>query len=977
MLRFPRWRLVAAVATVLMLGGLGPALAQESFGGLDVTVVDTEGAELPGATAELTGGGAPLVQVTNNRGVARFPRLDPGRYALSVTLEGFSTMEHSNVVINLGRTTSVVMTLSPAVEEVITVTSESPLMDESRVVSGTTVSQIELEKIPTARDPWALLNQAPGVLVDRINVAGNESGQQAVFRGPGVSSSENDFLVDGIQITDMAAIGASPTYYDFDQFEEMQITTGGTDVSKAAAGVSVNLVSKRGTNEFRGSGRFIITDTEFFGGALEQADSGVDESDFPADQGVIATNRINRIEDFGIEAGGPIVRDRLFGWLSWGENDIKQFAAGGQADDTILENTAVKLNAQFTASNSALGLWNNGDKVKFGRGASPLRARDTTWNQRGPSALIKFEDTHIFTSEFFLTGAYHKMDLGFQLDALGGGFKSDAPETLWDSDGVWKNNFISGRANRPGEEWKVDGSYFFNAGNTSNELKFGGRFRDFASESPFGWGGRSIVHVAGENFGQDPGPVDFFFLYRSSPAPVEQEYTSFWVQDTLTAGNFTANIGLRYDLQEGSNLADSVDANAAVPEVLPGLDFPGNDAGGFDWTSISPRLGVTYALGETRDTLLQASLARFPEALSTGNIRHVNPLGASYAYFYFIDGNDNNMWDGRDESFGFLSGSGFDPSNPSSLVSPNETDPGLDPNLTDELILGVQHSFLPEFVVGLQGTYREVTDILETRTFVSDGGVKRLQTRDDFVLETIETVTRPDGSTIDVPQYRLRDGLSLAGGSLLTNGDRERSFQGIALTATKRLSNRWMLRGFIQWGEDEWDIPDSYFFFNGPNDGQSSADNDGQLFVEQSAGSGKSDIWLQSSWTWNVNGMYQVAPDRPWGFNVAFNAFGREGYPIPFFVSRTGGDGVSRGFSAVRDIDEFRNDDPFQLDLRLEKEIRATGNVSMTLSLEAFNVSNDGGVLGRQDALDVGTEFFITDAQAPRTYRIGARLNWR
>lgn len=102
-----------------------------------------------------------------------------------------------------------------AVEDVITVTAESPLLDERRISTGAVISQTELEKIPAAGDPWAVLAEQPGVLTDRINVGGNESGQQSVYS------------VGGVVITDMVAIGSYPACYDFDSFEEMQISTGG------------------------------------------------------------------------------------------------------------------------------------------------------------------------------------------------------------------------------------------------------------------------------------------------------------------------------------------------------------------------------------------------------------------------------------------------------------------------------------------------------------------------------------------------------------------------------------------------------------------------------------------------------------------------------------------------------------------------------------------------------------------------------
>ena len=109
-------------------------------------------------------------------------------------------------------------------------TTESPLIDERKITTGASISNLELEKIPSARDPWALLSQTPGVQTDRINVGGNESGQQSVFVAPGAGSDEVTWAVDGVNITDMSSL-SSPSYFDFDAFEEVQFTTGGSDVS--------------------------------------------------------------------------------------------------------------------------------------------------------------------------------------------------------------------------------------------------------------------------------------------------------------------------------------------------------------------------------------------------------------------------------------------------------------------------------------------------------------------------------------------------------------------------------------------------------------------------------------------------------------------------------------------------------------------------------------------------------------------------
>ena len=153
-------------------------------------------------------------------------------------------------------------------EDVITVTAESPLLDERRISTGATVSQTELEKIPTARDPWAVLQSTPGVLTDRVNVGGNESGQQSRFVGPGSGGDQAVWPWTAWSSPTWRPSAPLPAYYDFDAFEEMQVTTGGSDATVATGGVVINMVTKRGTNELRGSGRYYSNDQSTSGPRL-------------------------------------------------------------------------------------------------------------------------------------------------------------------------------------------------------------------------------------------------------------------------------------------------------------------------------------------------------------------------------------------------------------------------------------------------------------------------------------------------------------------------------------------------------------------------------------------------------------------------------------------------------------------------------------------------------------------------------------
>ncbi len=197
---------VTALAAALLLAAGTAALAQLQTGNVYGKVADQQGAALPGVTVTLDTGAAQEVQVTNAQGEFRFLSLPPATMKLKAELQGFGTVEYPNVVITVGHNTTLELTMNSAIEDVITVTTESPLLDERKISTGATVSGTELQEIPTSRDPWTILSTTPGILVDRLNIAGNESGQQSIYTGPGSVSGNSVWSMDGVVMTDMAAL---------------------------------------------------------------------------------------------------------------------------------------------------------------------------------------------------------------------------------------------------------------------------------------------------------------------------------------------------------------------------------------------------------------------------------------------------------------------------------------------------------------------------------------------------------------------------------------------------------------------------------------------------------------------------------------------------------------------------------------------------------------------------------------------------
>ena len=171
-----------------------------------------------------------------------------------------------------------------------------------------------LQNIPSARDPWVILQQTAGIAMDRENIGGNQSGQQSNYVSRGGNPTNNKWSLDGVDITDMAATGASPSYYDFDAFEEITINTGGVDVTQQTGGVGINLVTKSGTDKFRGSSRFYVTDQKF---------EGQNITDAMRHEGATSGNPIQNNEDYGLEMGGPLKKGRAWIWGSYGKQNIK------------------------------------------------------------------------------------------------------------------------------------------------------------------------------------------------------------------------------------------------------------------------------------------------------------------------------------------------------------------------------------------------------------------------------------------------------------------------------------------------------------------------------------------------------------------------------------------------------------------------------------------------------------------------------
>lgn len=999
----------AMVAALLIALVAVSASAQYQTGNIYGHTKDGDGAVLPGVTVTLSGVGAPLTTVTDNSGHFRFLNLSPGTYTIKAELTGMGTATRTGLGVRVGANVDVVMTLNPAMSEAITVSAEAPLLDVRKSGTGTTVDQIVLDQVPTARDPWMILQSTPGVFVDRINVGGTQSGQQSIYISKGAPRADGTWNIDGVNITDMGATGSSPTYYDFDTFEEMQITTGGSDPRIQTGGVQMNMVTKRGTNDYSGTARYLYVP----GSSSAEATVPSEASGY-----LSATNSVNYVRDYGGEIGGPIWRDRVWIWGARADQKISTWQSMPAPrpsffipDDTILRNKNLKLNAQPFSTNSFVASYTYGDKYRNARDLSPNRPFETAWKQTGPTKVYKIEDTQLFGQNLYLTGMWSKVDGGFGLFG-NGGFGASAPSYWFDDNNVAHDNYFTYSTKRPQKQYRADGSYFLDIAGVSNELKFGYGFRDTPVTSASVYPGPASGYWdfsfpdSAECTGTPSAACGVAILLRPPQASYSGEYNEFYLGDTILLNNLTIQVGLRWDQQSSAIqpmnvspnpvLASSVTIPCASTGInctagggslavqLPGINYPGQDEE-LDWNSIAPRLGLTYALGSAKKTLLRAGYNRYVSQLGS-TISSSSPVGNSQFTFWGMDVNGDRTIQ-LNELMKVRNFTGINPSSPASLTSTRRVDYDSNPPTTDELLIGFEHELWDDFSVGATFTHRVNNDLMALR-YEKTQGQGDWFTQADYVQTGVTQACMvplvggqcPAGNSIaGAPVYGLRPGIPNPTFSVITNRpDYSQTYNGIELTATKRMSNNWMVRVNASYNDSTEDCGADSFanptkglpstgIVNGAAVYAGAPACIGGQFAPQSAGSGAfGNVFLSSRYNANIAGVYVA----PWGINIGANLLYRQGYPD---VLRAASGAAT---VAYEEVGERRFDNVHQLDLRVAKDFRLFNLATFTVSGDVFNATNERTVLQRNGLTTAGNSRRITEMQAPRVFRLGAKMTF-
>ncbi|MBK5256275.1 MAG: TonB-dependent receptor [Vicinamibacteria bacterium] len=627
-MRLIRLRFCLALTVAVWLAV--PAFSQGTLTGtISGQVVDPDGLPLPGVSVSIS---SPRLQgvhtaVTTANGDYIFPFLPAGDYTITFDLAGFKPLKVTlDLKLSENRPYNARMSLAGQTEEVTVVGHVSTEFTQTSAVAST-YSQDLLDKLPTARTPFAALLLAPGAHQTAVNNAVTISGAM---------SFENLFLVNGVAVQDNIRNTPLSIFIE-DAIQETTVSTAAisAEYGRFAGGVS-NAVTKSGGNTFSGSFR-----TTFDKGTWRTASNypcdtlnqPVSASCTPTDA---ASRTTNIVPTYEATLGGPIMKDKL--WF-FGAARIENNPAGAQTTATnisfINQRNEKRYEGKLTyALNSKHNIKGAYSKIQFdetGNRFGNVMDLASLVNRSLPQDLISANYSGILTPKFFVEAQYSRRRFTF---ASSGSIFTDLTKGTLFVDNVTGNRYhsptfcgVCDNEKRDNQTIGGKASYFLSTSNAGSHNLIAGfeRFSDqrFSNNHQSGSDYR-ILFTGTIIQGTDLFPIannDNSTIIQFNPIPVSSQGNNFktysaYVNDTWRFNNnLSFNLGLRYDRNNG--------ANSVGEQVVKDAAF-------------SPRLSVTLDPKGDGEWTISANYGKYVAAIanSVGDSQSPGGQPANFTYNY-------------------------------------------------------------------------------------------------------------------------------------------------------------------------------------------------------------------------------------------------------------------------------------------------------------------------------------------------------
>jgi hypothetical protein len=1003
--------LLAALALAL------PAGAQEQRASIEGVVKDAQGGAIVGAavvarmaSAQEQRGervyGPGIEVVTDATGTYRFPALTPGRYEITATLSGFAPSKVQNIDLRLGQQLNINLTLQPGgVAETVQVVAESPLIAITQSARATNLRDEDITKMPKGRDFTSLVTQAPGA---------NYETKLGGYSIDGASAAENRFIIDGAETTDLR-YGTSGKGLITDFVEEVQVKSSGyaAEYGGSTGGV-VNVITKSGTNTFRGDVAIYYSGDALgypCGAELAFCDGRESLRRVPTDSSKMEYITYDKDEisrwDPGFNLSGPIIKDKLWFFAGYQprlestDRTWTSLSTGQTQTDsqTIKQHFATaSVTGQLSQKTRFRVAYNNA----YYRREGLLPTLDGTTNPLANLDVVRITpDTALsvnvdFTpsNRWFLSvrGGYYSYD--------------DKDEGVYQNDRYLFSNSNVGMAGVPPEfqapsgtqnqttifentrdkytryQAQFDTTYFFSAGG-EHQVKAGIQYDRRENDALYGETANLVTFIWNSTVGGQRGQYGYYTVRTNRSFPergflevgkVATNAAQLFIQDSWTIGRtFTLNYGIRTENEVMPSYADPVYGfNAEAfkfdfgDKVAPRVGFAWDVKGDGRWKAYGS-WGIFY-------DILKLDLARS----SFG--------GAKWTQYYFSL--DTPNW----PSLVDVPGCPADPAacpgrqllfRDFRYPSNEAIDPDIKPMKLQELVAGIEHELSPTLSVGARYVHKQV-----------DRGIEDIGNLDAEGNE-VYTIGNP-GEALATNAYVFPDGTPVPFPKA------QRDYDSVEFTLNRRMSNRWSARASYMW---------SRLYGNYP--GLSQSDENGRV----SPNIGRSFDYPIMMYDENGDPVLGVLPtdrthqikvqaiyDLPFGLSVGGNFFSASGLPTTREAAFIAGSGYPVMYEG-RDSDGrtpwFNQLDIFaQYEMRLNDRLRLAFTANI---LNAFNTRTETNLYRTQlqpgNQIDVTDEEFFrgvdTDAliaeqglqqdprflhaqgfQSPREIRLGARFSF-
>ncbi len=1010
------WIIVALAIGLTALPGAPPVAAQEQTGAIEGTVTDAQGGALPGATVEARSvnlAGVAVAQ-TDARGMFRFPALPPGTYTLTATLEGFNPRGVEAIELNLGQLLKIELVLElGAVTDTLTVTGDRPLIDVKQSATTTSLSSATIEALPRGRDFTSVVAYTASAVDDRAT-----GGIQI----DGSSGAENRFIVDGMDTTDLQ-VGTSRKNVITDFIEEVQVkSTGYAAEYGGSTGGVINVVTKTGSNAFKGDVRVLYTDDSLQGDERPVLQRNLENPDI-AEHVVFAEDSFDRLEP-GFSLGGPLVRDKLWMFASY-QPQTEELTRTVRFTTGEVNSYNRKRTYDYGTANVS---GNIGSKALFKVSAnfSPYEERGILPGRNGRESADANYSINEDRENYSYSGYIDYLPSSkWMMSAKAGTYKYDFAETGVPT--VLRQNYSTSSLNNcevfsqipsefchsPGwsniatndgtlfdiferDSAQFDVSFFPTAAG-DHRIKLGVQFEDYSNDVLDGYQAPRILYYWGRNYTtttgeQVSGDFGYFRLLQiATQGNVSSENTSIFLQDSWSATpRLTLNIGVRAEEEKVPSFAGP-ESLTGIPETA--IDFSFSD-------KVAPRLGFAYDVtGDGRwkaygsyGVFYDITKLEMPRG-SFGGDKWIDSFFTLDAYDINLNDVDTCSYDTNTLADNPVCPAGqliekIDRRHPSNDPDDPTIDPNLKPMESNEITLGIQHELNSRMSLGFRIVHKELERTIE------DVGVLVPNVGEVFYIANPgEGIAR-----------------NILGPEFPAQPRAEREYDGYELEFTKRLSNSWSLHATYLYSR-LW----------GNYSGLASSDEvsgyaaDSALFGTARTAPNVNRYFdaLQQSFDQNGNPVYgRLSTDRPhqfkaqalynfgFGTAVGVNQYVASGTPIsrevdvspglPFFPEGRGSLGRTPTLTQTDLYLQHRFDigDRYGLELSLnvinlfdEDTVRVVWNNQNTedlpLTEEEFFAGFDADQLIAENDIPLDPRFGMDEVlQSRREVRIGAKLTF-